>query len=557
MVLMSKPRSYEALANQLKETGHRRVIVVPFVAILLSAIVQLLFTNYYTSLPVIGQIAFNACLLVIVLITLVEVFARKLGRAWQTAEYVLLHVLALLAYLYVLPVPSGYTFYIMLLGIIVFFDFGLMAMAASMTTLLGLMALRYLLTYGAADMYNLTDYLVMLVSVAVMTYYATRFLSIAADELKEVKRTTRKARTNEQQIQSLINNITDGVIAVDDHFRVIMYNAAALDVLDLNTAIHGKPISRFLKPVDENKQPVDIVSLLKQTTVPTVSRDLRIQYKDGSTSNLFIGVAPIYLGYGKSQEANNGFTIILRDITREKSLEEERDEFISVVSHELRTPIAITEGAISNAQFIAEKSGDMEVIKQTLKESHNQVLFLADMINDLSTLSRAERGVLEVEVEPINVPDLVNELKNNYTPQAEAKGLKFFAETDPALALLYSTKLYTREILQNFITNAIKYTEKGSVTLRAMPTDKGVLFEVQDTGIGISKGDQERVYDKFFRSEDFRTRQNNGTGLGLYVTMKLVRLIHAEVSLQSELNKGSIFRVEVPNLEPAGKGKPA
>ena len=76
----------------------------------------------------------------------------------------------------------------------------------------------------------------------------------------------------------------------------------------------------------------------------------------------------------------------------------------------------------------------------------------------------------------------------------------------------------------------------------------GVMFEVRDTGIGISKGDQERVFDKFFRSEDYRTRQHNGTGLGLYVTMKLTRIIHAEVSLESELNKGSVFKIFVPNL---------
>jgi two-component system, OmpR family, phosphate regulon sensor histidine kinase PhoR len=75
-----------------------------------------------------------------------------------------------------------------------------------------------------------------------------------------------------------------------------------------------------------------------------------------------------------------------------------------------------------------------------------------------------------------------------------------------------------------------------------------VEFAVSDTGIGISKSDQERVFDKFFRSEDYRTRQSNGTGLGLYVTIKLARLIHAEISLDSELNKGSTFTIFIPNL---------
>lgn len=112
-----------------------------------------------------------------------------------------------------------------------------------------------------------------------------------------------------------------------------------------------------------------------------------------------------------------------------------------------------------------------------------------------------------------------------------------------------SAKLYVREILQNLITNALKYTEEGSVTISAMAASGGVAFSIADTGIGISKTDQEKVFDKFFRSEDFRTRASSGTGLGLYVTIKLARLIHAELDLTSELNKGSTFTVFFPNLQ--------
>jgi signal transduction histidine kinase len=87
------------------------------------------------------------------------------------------------------------------------------------------------------------------------------------------------------------------------------------------------------------------------------------------------------------------------------------------------------------------------------------------------------------------------------------------------------------------------------VTIAAKQRDKAVLFEVSDTGIGISKSDQERVFDKFFRSEDFRTRQTNGTGLGLYVTAKLARLIHADINLKSDLNKGSTFSILIPDIK--------
>lgn len=350
-----------------------------------------------------------------------------------------------------------------------------------------------------------------------------------------------------QRLNSLINSMADAVIAVDQNAAVVLYNGATLNILDVNNVVVGTRIGNILQPVDEDNQPFDIEALIKKTTVPITDRDLRLKYDDGSLINLYLSIAPVRLGYGETGQS--GYVILLRDITREKSLEEERDEFISVVSHELRTPIAIAEGNIGNAEFILDKSGDQSAIKQALKEAHDQVLFLADMINDLSTLSRAERGKLEVEVEPINVHELVTELVNNYTPQAEAKGLTVRAELDARLELVHSSRLYVREILQNFITNAIKYTAKGSVTILAKPDPKGVRFAVEDTGIGISKADQDRVFDKFFRSEDYRTREASGTGLGLYVTMKLTRLIHAEIELKSELNKGSTFSIFVPNLQ--------
>lgn len=354
-----------------------------------------------------------------------------------------------------------------------------------------------------------------------------------------------------QRLTSLINSMADAVIAVDEKIKIALYNGAALNICDVNNIKAASPLHSLFTLIDKDNQPVDIETMVKNTKVPETNRDLRLQYADGSAINLYLSIAPVHLGYG--EKGQRGYVLLLRDITREKSLEEERDEFISVVSHELRTPIAISEGNISNAQLIAEKSGDMTAIKAALKEAHTQVLFLADMINDLSTLSRAERDKLELEIEPINPTELVTDLFNNYKPQAEAKGLKLESEIDPHLELLYSSKLYVREVLQNFITNSIKYTEKGHVTISATPQEKGVLFKVTDTGIGISKGDQERVFDKFFRSEDFRTRQSNGTGLGLYVTAKLARLLHADIKLESELNKGSTFSIFIPSLQATKK----
>jgi signal transduction histidine kinase len=170
------------------------------------------------------------------------------------------------------------------------------------------------------------------------------------------------------------------------------------------------------------------------------------------------------------------------------------------------------------------------------------------MINDLSMLSRAERGKLAIETSDVNIHELVKTLEQAYRPAAQEKDLSFHVAIDPKLELLHTSELYVREILQNFITNAIKYTEQGSITLAAKAVTRGVQFSVTDTGIGIAKGDQDKVFNKFFRSEDFRTRQHNGTGLGLYVTAKLTEILGATITLDSEVNKGSTFTIIIPSV---------
>ena len=356
------------------------------------------------------------------------------------------------------------------------------------------------------------------------------------------------AELERERLTSLINSMADGVLAIDAELDVVISNGAALNILDVNATVVGQPIDKFLHLVDKNNQKINIRKVIKDIKTSFSSRDWRVCYSDNDSINVYVSIAPVRLGFGK--EGMRGYVILLRDITREKSLEEERDEFISVVSHELRTPIAIAEGNIGNMEFLLERAKvDDPMLSQAVSQAHSQITFLAGLINDLSTLSRAERGKLQVEVETINVHELIEDLVSAYSKDAEDKGLELLSEQDPNLELLQSSRLYVREILQNFITNAIKYTEEGHVTLGARIRREGVEFYVSDTGIGISKADKEKVFDKFFRSEDFRTRANSGTGLGLYVTMKLARLIHAEIDLQTEINKGSTFTIYIPNMQ--------
>ncbi len=356
-----------------------------------------------------------------------------------------------------------------------------------------------------------------------------------------------------ERLQALINSMADGVITTDQSGFVVLYNGAALELLDINVSLESQSLKNYVKLLDKQQKPVDIFELSRNARTYYVSRDLSLQLSDGEILKIYLSISPVRLGYDSG--GAHGYVILMRDITKEKSLEEERDEFISVVSHELRTPIAIAEGNISNAQMLANKGTDAPTIKQSLEQAHDQVVFLADMINDLSTLSRAERGRLQVTPEVIDIPALVKTVTDGYREDADDRALKIVTTVDPAAKSIVSSRLYVQEILQNFITNALKYTQQGSVTVAAQPIPGGIRLAVTDTGIGISKTDQKKLFDKFFRSEDYRTRETSGTGLGLYVTKKLANLINANINVVSELNQGTTFTIDIPSMNTQAPAK--
>lgn len=361
--------------------------------------------------------------------------------------------------------------------------------------------------------------------------------------------TIEKAQFERQRLIMLINSMGDGVIATDEQGRVKLYNGAALEIIDTNQTLDDRDIREVLVLHDKDKNSVDYIGEVKEANRNIQRRDLKLTFDDNDFKNIFTNITPIKLSFRNNAE--RGYIMIIRDITKIKSLEEERDEFISVVSHELRTPITIAEGNISNAMLVAEKNNVDEKITKSLNIAHDQVIFLAGMMNDLSMLSRAEHNSIADDLEEVSVTDVGETLLKSYIADAGQKGLKLTVTNNaPDDLSLTSNKLYLLEILQNFITNSIKYTKEGSVDIiiNQKPEQDEVEFIVKDTGIGISKSDQQKIFDKFFRSEDFRTRESGGTGLGLFITVKLAKKIKARIDVQSEIDVGSTFSITVPRI---------
>lgn len=399
------------------------------------------------------------------------------------------------------------------------------------------------------------DIIIVVLALISITLVASALMRLQSARQAVLEKSRAQAELERYRVSTLMNNLAQGVLSVDSHGIVRMYNAAALGILDTNGSLNGHHIDEVFKTRDEHGKRMHIFSLMKRNKYTHVYDDIYYHYAD-EVVRLEVSVTPIRVGKRHSRlDIDQGFMLILRDITKQKNLDEERDEFISVVSHELRTPLTIAEGTLSNIDVMYDKGlASPARIRPSLQAAHEQIVFLSKMVNDLSTLSRAERGVADGS-ELIDLNELLTGLYTEYSPSAHHAKIALDLDIPHQLGHVNVSRLYLTELLQNFITNAIKYTKEGSVKIKATKAKGVVNISVVDTGIGISKADREKVFDKFYRSEDYRTRETRGTGLGLYVAMKLARKLDTHIELKSRLNHGSTFSIELASATPADPAK--
>lgn len=226
-----------------------------------------------------------------------------------------------------------------------------------------------------------------------------------------------------------------------------------------------------------------------------------------------------------------------------------KSDFLANMSHELRTPL---NSSLILARLLAENAqGNLtpEQTKYALTiESAGKDLL--NLINDVLDLSKIEAGHMDVNLEPVAIPSLLDGLKNVFSPIAGQRGLELVIEADASVTGEMETDPQRLEqVLKNLLSNALKFTEKGKVSLQVFGTADGrVAFSVTDTGIGVAPEKQRIIFDPFFQADGTTARKYGGTGLGLSISRNLVRLLGGEMQLQSEIGKGSTFTVILPKV---------
>ncbi|SPL62581.1 response regulator [Ochrobactrum soli] len=224
-----------------------------------------------------------------------------------------------------------------------------------------------------------------------------------------------------------------------------------------------------------------------------------------------------------------------------------KSDFLANMSHELRTPL---NSSLILAKLLADNPDDnltAEQVKyaQTIQSSGNDLL---NLINDILDLSKIEAGHVDIRPEPVSVERLSNNLRQVFEPIAKNKSLGFEIDISPECPAVIETDLQRIEqILKNLLSNAFKFTEKGTVTLSMSRTGDGqVAFGVTDTGIGIAPEQQKRIFEAFHQADGTISRKFGGTGLGLSISRELVRLLGGTIHIRSQEGKGSTFTVTLP-----------
>lgn len=243
------------------------------------------------------------------------------------------------------------------------------------------------------------------------------------------------------------------------------------------------------------------------------------------------------------QRANNA----LEDRVQERTLElnqavSAKGEFLAMMSHEIRTPLNGVIGAtqlLKTTKLDDEQNGYVSTLSDTART-------LAGLVNSILDYSKLEAGRLELENTPFSLEAMLNEVKALFAHAAAAKKIDFIMETRNLPPAVMGDPLRLTQVLINLCGNAIKFTEKGSVTLSATYKDGICHFAVRDTGIGIRKEDQERLFSPFRQARAETARRFGGTGLGLNISARLAVLMGTEISIESEESKGSTFSIRVP-----------
>ncbi len=355
----------------------------------------------------------------------------------------------------------------------------------------------------------------------------------------------RSQQTEAAKSQAILESVADGVMVSDQAGEIILFNAAAERILGLRRdQVLGRPAADLSGLYGTAAaQWSETVAVWRQAPLKYAGDFLsdQIELEDRIVS---VHVSPVLHG-----SEYLGLVSVFRDITREVIADRIKSEFVARVSHELRTPMTSIKGYADLLLLGAagEITDQQRRFLETVKSNADRLSLL---VNDLLDISRIEQGQLYLDIRPFSVRDLVSQVLDTFEGRKKQEGreIAILADIPEDLPDLEADYDRVMQVLTNIVSNAYHYTpDDGHVTISARVADDGIQIDVADTGIGIPKEDQERIFERFYRGEShpmvFKTA---GTGLGLAIVQELVKMHNGRIWFESEEGVGTTFSVWLP-----------
>ena len=356
----------------------------------------------------------------------------------------------------------------------------------------------------------------------------------ATDRMEDLRERHQDQALNIQTRQeTLFNSMIEGLLLLDAHGRIQLANRAFIQLFGVAADVRGKTILEVLRQ-HELAVLVERVASHKQV--------LGYELKLGGLSErwLQINAAAIFDGEGKNQ----GTIVVFHDLTRLKQLERTREEFVANVSHELRTPLSLIKGYVETLLDGAKDNPEVATkFLQTIQRNSERLQFL---IEDLLTISELESGRLKMNLQSVRLRALVDRVLEDFKTQADAQRVELKNNVPDVAARADSERL--QQVLGNLVGNAIKYGRADGHVDVSGRLANGTTIElcVQDDGPGIPPEALERVFERFYRVDKARSREQGGTGLGLSIVKHIVQSHGGKVWAKSELGKGAAFYFTLP-----------
>ncbi len=365
---------------------------------------------------------------------------------------------------------------------------------------------------------------------------AVNNLSVKVEESQE------STESERQRLDSVLTNMTDGVIATDRRGYVIIMNDEA---------------ASFLETTEQDalgNSILDILDIRKEYSLRDLIENPDETIIDRSDKDHDLILHAHFSLIQRDSGFVSGLVCVLHDVTEQQKIDNDRKEFVSNVSHELRTPLTSVHSYIEALQDGAWK--DPEIAPNFLKVTQEETDRMIRMINDLLTLSRMDSGTQKIDKELVNITELYNYIlnrfdmiiksddNNNEKPNKHYRIERRFTKQD--LWVEVDTDRFT-QVIDNLMNNAIKYSPDGGViTCSLYKTKHSVILSVRDQGLGIPRSSIPHIFDRFYRVDKARSRAQGGTGLGLAISKEVVEALGGKIWVESTENRGSTFYISLP-----------